>query len=235
MGILPRIPRGRALRMLVLALALGACACAARRPRMPADMSGFLDDYGLLRPGGPDEVRMVYRNPAAEWPRYHAVMLEPVAIWRSGRKSLDPVPMDDLLRLAHDFEQALRARMGRSLQFVDRAGPGVLRIRLAITQAHASDPVLDVVTVPPGEEPATGSAPLHPETRKFLDAAVIEGEIVDAETGILLAQGVDGPRRADAPPLDTWADVDRGLARWTDRVTTRFEARAGRGAAGSDH
>jgi len=192
-------------------------------------MSGFLDDYGLLRRGGPDEVRLVYRNPDADWRRYHAVMLEPAAIWRSGRKSLDPVPDDDLLRLAHDFEQALRARLGRSFRLVDRPGPGVLRIRLAITQARASDSVLDVFTVPPGEETqlATGNEPLHPETRRFLGLAVIEGELVDAETGTLLAQGVDGPRRADAPPLDTWADVDRGFARWADRVCARLETRTG--------
>jgi hypothetical protein len=103
----------------------------------------------------------------------------------------------------------------------------VLRIRLGITQARASDPVLDVLTVPPGDEPPAGSDPLDAETRRFLDAAVIEGELVDAETGVLLAQGIDGPRRADAPPLTTWADVDRGLARWADRVCARLEARTG--------
>src|SRR5258705_3292603 len=119
-----------------LLLALGALACGAHRRPTPTDMSGFLDDYGLLHPGGPGEVRLVYRNPAADWHRYHSVMLEPVAIWRSGRKSLDPVPENDLLRLARDFEQAVRARLGRSFRLVDRAGPGVLRIRLAITQTR---------------------------------------------------------------------------------------------------
>ena len=203
-------------RVLVLLVALGALGCAAHRRPTPTDMSGFLDDYALLRPGGPGEVRLVYRNPAADWHRYHSVMLEPIAIWRSGRKSLDPVPEDDLLRLAHDFEQAVRARLGRSFRLVDRPGPDVLRIRLAITHARATDAVLDVCTVPCGEEvPPTGSGPL------------------DAETGTLLAQGVDGPRRADAPPLDTWADIDRGFARWADRVCARLEARTGTGPPAS--
>jgi hypothetical protein len=213
-------------RALALLLALGALACGAHRRPTPTDMSGFLDDYTLLRPGGPNEVRLVYRSPAADWHRYHSVMLEPVAIWRSGRKSLDSVPEADLLRLAHDFERAVRARLGRNFRLVDRASPDVLRIRLAITEARATDAVLDVVTVPPGEEaPPTGSGPLDAETRRLLGAAVIEGEMVDAETGELLAQGVDGPRRADAPPLDTWADIDRGFARWADRVCARLEAR----------
>ena len=98
----------------------------------------------------------------------------------------------------------------------------------------ATDDVVDVCTVPCGEEvPPTGSGPLDAETRRLLDAAVIEGEMVDAETGTLLAQGVDGPRRADAPPLDTWADIDRGFARWADRVCARLEARTGTGPPAS--
>jgi len=221
-------------RAVALLLALGALACGAHRRPTPTDMSGFLDDYTLLRPGGPGDVRLVYRNPAADWHRYHSVMLEPIAIWRSGRKSLDPVPEDDLLRLAHAFERAVRARLGRNFRLVDRAGPNVLRIRMAITEARATDAVLDVCTVPCGEEvQATGSGALDAETRRLLGAAVIEGEIVDAETGTLLAQGVDGPRRADAPPLDTWEDIDRGFARWADRVCARLEARTGTGPAAS--
>jgi hypothetical protein len=231
---LPAAARSSVLALsLALGLALGALACGTRRPVTPADMSGFLDDYGLLRPGGPNEVRLVYRNDAADWKRYHSVLLEPVAIWRSGRKSLDPVPEDDLFRLAHDFERALRTRIGERLRLVDRAGPGVLRVRLAITQAHASDAILDVLTVPPGDEVPAGSDPLDAETRRFLGLAVIEGEMVDAETGALLAQGVDGPRRADAPPLDTWADIGRGFARWADRVCARLEARTGAAPAAS--
>src|SRR2546428_8254762 len=221
-------------RVLVLLVALGALGCTAHRRPTPTDMSGFLDDYALLRPGGPGEVRFLYRTPAADWHRYHSVMLEPVAIWRSGRKSLDPVPEAALLRLAHDFGQAVRTRLGRSFRLVDRAGPDVLRIRLAITHARAPDAVLDVCTVPCGEEaPPTGSDRLDAETRRLLGAAVIEGEIVDAETGTLLAQGVDGPRRADAPPLDTWADIDRSFARWADRVCARLEARTGTEPAAS--
>src|SRR5207249_9679672 len=46
--------------LLVVLLAAG---CAHRQVVSPAEMSGFLDDYSLLREGGPDEVRLVYRNP----------------------------------------------------------------------------------------------------------------------------------------------------------------------------
>ena len=54
-----------------------------------------------------------------------------------------------------------------------------------------------------------------------------EGEIRDAQTGELLAEGVDR-RREGGLPLDTWAEVDRALAFWANRVCSRLEARAGR-------
>jgi len=191
-------------------------------------MSGFLDDYSLLREGGPNEVALVYRNPEANWPAYREVLLEPVTLWRSGRKSLEPIPREDLLRLVADFQSAVRTRLGEAFRFVDRPGPGVLRIRLAITEAHASDPVLDILTASRGTgrpHPA-GAGATDPETRRFLEVAVIEGEVRDAATNVLLAEGVDRRRRG-APPLDTWAEVDRALAFWADRVCTRLEARTG--------
>jgi len=225
--------------MVALFVVLGASACAARRPATPSsnaqlpstpvDASGFLDDYGLLRPGSPGDIRLVYRNPAADWRRYQAVILDPVSIWRSGRESLAPVPENDLLRLADDFEMAVRSRLGQSFPLVDRPGTGVMRIRLAITEARASDPVLDVETVPAEEKPSAGKGSdlLDTETRRFVDSAVIEGEIVDAETGVVLAQGVDGPLPVDAPVFDTWADVDREFVRWADRTCARLEVRTG--------
>jgi Protein of unknown function (DUF3313) len=108
-------------------------------------MSGFLDDYTLLREGAPGEVALVYRNPDADWTRYDKVLLEPVTLWRSGWNSLDPVPEDDLLRLVSAFENALRRQLGAGFRLVDQPGPGVIRIRLAITEARASDPILDVL------------------------------------------------------------------------------------------
>ena len=219
------MPRTRAL----LFLALIAVACAtARHPRPSEDMSGFLDDYSRLREGGPNEVALVYRNPAAHWTSYDKVLLEPATLWRSGRGSLTPVPEDELLRLVADFQGAVRKRLGEGFTLVDKPEPGVLLIRLAITRARASDPILDVMTAH-GKDiaPATGAGPLHPEMQRFLDGAAIEGEIRDGESGDLLAEGVER-RRAGAPALDTWGDVDRALAAWVDRVTARLEARTGR-------
>jgi Protein of unknown function (DUF3313) len=220
-----------------LALGLLAVACATRRPpapapvvTAPADLSGFLDDYSRLRPGGPGEVRFVYRDPAARWDAYDKVLFEPVTLWRSGRKSLDPVPERDLLRLAGDLQRAVRRRLGKGWTLVNAPGPGVMRVRLAITQARATDAVLDVLTTEtPSLHGAKTNGPVDAETRAFIEAASIEGEITDAQTGQILAQGID--RRIDRGPLSadlTWTDVDRFFDFWAERICSRLE-RARRG------
>ena len=214
----------RSSRKLAVSL-LFVAACAARRTGPPVDYSGFLDDYSFLRPGEAGDVALVYRNPDARWTSYDKVLFEPVTLWRSGRKSLDRVPEGDLLRLIADLEGAVRQRLGDGFGLVGEPGPGVMRIRLAITEARVSDPVLDVLRGRSGGDVTAGDGPLHLETRRFIEQAQIEGEIRDARTDQLLAAGVDRRRREGAPSIATWADVDRALGAWADRVCARLEAR----------
>ena len=216
----------RPSRLLTITLIL-AVACTLRPGHQPTDVSGFLDDYSLLRQGGPGEVAFVYRNPEAHWTAYDKVLLEPVTLWRSGRKSLDAVPEGDLLRLIADLEGAVRRRLGDGFALVDRAQPGAMRIRLAITEARASDPILDVLRAQGDSDVTQGSGPLDAETRRFLESAQIEGDIRDASTDQLLAAGVDRRRREGALPIDTWSAVDRALDFWAERLCARLEARTG--------
>ena len=217
----------RAARVWLLLLLLAA-ACARPKPLPPPDTSGFLDDYSLLHEGGANELHLVYRNQKADWHAYNAVMLEPVTLWRSGRHSLKPVPEEDLLRLVTDFQSAVRTYLEKDFRFVDRPGPGVMRIRLGITDARASDPVLDVLTASRGTgrpHPA-GSGALNPETRRFLESAAIEGEIRDSQTNVLLAEGVDR-RRREIPASETWGQVDRAFDFWAERMSAKLERRTG--------
>jgi hypothetical protein len=218
-----------ALGALVAVLALGSGCVRSLAPK-PRDWSGFLDDYSKLRLGEQGELPFVYRDPDAHWTKYDKVLVEPVALWRSGKHALDPIPEDDLLRLVAHFERAVRSRLGAGFQLVTEPEPGTLRIRLAITEARASDPVVDVLTATPEGDAALagGSGPIGAELEAFIDAAAIEGEIRDAVSGDLLAEGIDR-RRAGAPQrLATWEALDRALAFWADRVCARLEARTRR-------
>jgi hypothetical protein len=219
------------LRVCALGILVLVVACAAKRPRQPPAMSGFLNDYSLLGEGEADPVRLrlVYRNPKANWTAYDKVLFEPVTLWRSGKGSLEPVPEEDLLRIVSVFQTAVRRRLGERFRLVDQAGPGTMRIRLGITDARAADPVLDVLTASAGTGKPGSDGPLHPETRRFLEGATIEGEIRDAVNNELLVQGVERRKeRTVGLPLDTWAHLDHALDLWADRVCTRLEERTER-------
>src|SRR5207244_11743789 len=103
---------------------------AAPDPHRPAERARFLDHFPLLRPAGPGEVALVYRDPGAHCTSDDKVLFEPVTLWRSGRKSLDAVPEGDLLRLVADLEGAIRRRLGDGFELVGEPQPGVMRIRL---------------------------------------------------------------------------------------------------------
>jgi len=203
-----------------------AAACVSRTPSPSREFSGFLDDYSLLRPGGPGDATLVYRDPGAPWTSYDKVLFEAVTVWRSGRHSLDAVPEADLQRLAAGLERAVRRRLGEGFVVVDEPADGTMRIRLAITAARASDPVLDVLRATSGGTSAPDGDVLSAETRTFIASAQIEGDIRDAQTDRLLAAGVDR-RRPDAPRFETWADVEHAFDRWAARTCARLETRAG--------
>lgn len=136
----------RALAISIAVVRLAACSARRKAPTPaspPAEASGFLDDYAALRPGGPDDVALGYRNPNADWP--------------------------------------------------------------------ASD------------------GPLPPEVAKFVANAAIEGEVQDAQTKVLLAQGVDRQPPGVAPAT-TWGELDQRFARRADRVCGGLAARTGRGS-----
>ena len=103
-----------------MALGLLAVACATRHPLPGANRGGARGfvrlPRRLLAPATrrPGEVHFVYRDPAARWDAYDQVLFEPVTLWRSGRKSLDPVPEGDLLRLAGDLQRQCAGTSGRA-------------------------------------------------------------------------------------------------------------------------
>jgi hypothetical protein len=215
-------------RVAVAALVLVAACARPPGALRPADTSGFLDDYSRLRPGPPEGATWVYRNPDARVAAYDRILFEPVAVWRSGKRSLDAIPAEDLQRLAAEFQRAVGTRLAADYRLVDAPGPGVLRIRLAITAARQEDRALDVFTfdVPP-EHRVPDTEALDVATHALVVAAAIEGELSDSVTGQVVATGVDlrGERRA----LRTWGDVRAALDRWAAWLAGRLrEARSER-------
>ncbi len=186
--------------------------CAPTQQVTHAKPSGFLGDYSKLREGGKGNPLLFYWNPQTDFRLYDKVRIVPVTIWRGEDSSLDNVPPQELQHLATLLEaHIIEAVKTDGLRVVHETGPGVMRIRAALTEARQADVVLDRISSRVGK-------------------ASIEGEITDSKTGEVLAAMVD--RRAGARTLQgtrtSWSHVKQAIQYWSDRLRQRLcEERSG--------
>jgi hypothetical protein len=98
-----------------------------------APTSSFLGpDARLLTPGdvSKGQTGLRYFNPAAPWQQYKSVLIEPVTFWGDETSKVAP---SDQQALATYFKGALDKEFGEKFQVVSEPGPGVARVRFAIT------------------------------------------------------------------------------------------------------
>ena len=208
--------------LCVVALAGVVMACAATRQTRSVDRSGFLRDYSQLRPGTGDEAQLVYINPRADFSRYEAVKIDSVTLWRSSRTE-DLSPEDEERITAYAYA-ALHKQLGKDYVIVSAPGPGVLRVRAAVTEAQGAKVVSNAVTtVVPQFRMLSTLAGIATDTQAFVGKAGIEAEITDSLTGEQLAAAVDA--RAGAKTLKglgKWSDVESAFDAWAERLRERL-------------
>jgi len=203
---------------LVIALA----GCATRQARK-VEKSGFLGNYSELHERKEGEALLVYVDRSADWKHYTKILFDPVMLWHDGNKS--NLPADEVEVLLDYLDASLRDTLKSDYEFVDRPGPGVIRLRVALTEAVGSKVRLESVSnVVPGIRALSGMKRVDASTAAFVGEAGIEAEIVDSTTNRRLAAAVD--RRYAAknpkPALDRWEDVNNVLDDWSARLKKRL-------------
>jgi hypothetical protein len=197
--------------------------CAGSKQAREAVGSGFLDDYSILRKGQEGEALLVYRDHFANWPVYHRILLDPVEIWMR-HESKEDVSRADLQRLANNFYSMIFEELSKDYDMVKMPQSTTLRIQIAITDVEKSSAKLDTITtiipvgfvVSKGKEFVTGKP-------SFVGEVSIEFKVLDAQSGKLLAAGID--RRVGAKKLkeiDSWTDVNTAFEDWSKIIRFRL-------------
>ena len=217
--------------LLSVAVSVAFAACGATRHARSVAPSGFLQDlYAQMREGKGDEALLVYRNPAIDWPAkaaYSKILLDPVMIWRGKDSKVDGLDPKEAQVIADSFYALLYQELAQDYAMVSEPGPKTFRMQAALTDTEQSYPALDIVSSVPAPfnvafvastiKTLTTGKPL------FKGAASIEGKLMDAESGEILAAAVDrrvGGRFLDAEVFDSWNDVHGALKYWSQ--LTRF-------------
>ncbi len=217
----------------ILLLMVVVTGCASTQEAKSVEKSGFLGDYSLLKEGqrstikegAEDQALWVYKNPAADWRKYRKVILDPVTVWMSQKDSqLKDVSVEDRQRLAALLWSKLDEQLRKDYVMTSQAGPDVMRIQAAITEAGSSNAVLDTVTsIIPQTRLLSGMKSLATGVSAFTGSASVEMKVTDTEMGTLLLAAVDrrGGTKSLSGVTNSWNDVEEAYRFWAEKVRYR--------------
>ena len=210
---------------MTLCIALGG-GCASTYSARSFTPSGFLERYDLLQPGEADSV-WFYVSPDYRRQNYPAVLIEPVVIYgdQSGR-GLSRLTDEEAQALVNYFDAALRDHLDDRFKVVDEPGPGVARLRIAITDIEGASVTRDIISsVVPislaissakrfalGEHTAVGSAGVEGEARDSVSGELLIA-LADARIGRKVTGKLDKFKtyRTAYDAFDLWSREIRRL------------------------
>lgn len=209
-------------------LLLMATSCATTYSVRHVKTAGFLGDYSQLGPGGAGEPVLVYRRPAAG-PGYAKLLIDPVVAYAGPGNRLHKLAPEDRQALLDYFHAALREQLGKDFALVEAAGPGTLRLRVALTDARGSKILLDTLsTVVPVGLAISALQRVALGQTSTSGRATIEAEAVDSQTGQRLAALVDGRAGAKVTgrfdKWSKWQDARDAFDFWGGRLRAELAA-----------
>jgi hypothetical protein len=215
------------LSCLILAGLLTACSASGMKEVKKA---GFLGDYSALKPGGEDRAALLYIKYGLDSRTYDKLMFERVTVWLSddaAYKGIDPAVLKELTDY---YQNALINAVKDAYQLVDQPGPGVLRVRVAITGLKPAKPVSNALsTVLPIGWVISGATKLTTDQNLGTGEAATEIELLDSVTGERVAAAVDRRQGGKAVFRGRWDDAKESFDFWAKRFRQRLdEARGSR-------
>ncbi len=193
---------------------LGEVRAQSTRTRI-SRYSGFLGDYSKLKRSRQLKGAMSYENPSKKLGHYDEFIIDPVVVhFAPNAKGIgvDPIKVQ---QVADYFHRELWLALSMRYEVVNTPGPGVLRLRTAITDIKTTVPLMNI----------------HPATKLLglgLGGASMEWEAVDSQTGERVLAVVD-VRRGAFNPLPSGAGFDKvGHAKevmryWVKRFVGRVD------------
>ncbi len=187
----------------------------------PGRFSGFLDGYyDKLQPGPKDGVKQRWLKPGTDFTRYNWIMLDSVVFFlaEDSYKGIDP---QDLKELADGLNKEVVAVFPNRSKFVAQPGPGVVRLRFAITGLKQSNPGRSAIStvLPVGlavnlvKKGAGGSW-------SGSGATSMEVMAIDTMTNEVIAVGMDDRTAGFTERFSKWGSTQEAFKFWARQIKT---------------
>ena len=212
-----KMDRKNVLIMLAVGLMLIQFGCSAQR----AQRTGFLSDYSKLRPHSD----VSYRNiPSQETIRcYSKFIIDPVVVhFHAGseavvKRTKGKITEQDITDLKNYMHDAIVKTLSDRYSIAYRPGPGIARVRIAITDLKKSNVLMNI----------------HPGSKLLgsgLGGASLEAEWLDSQTGEQVAALLESQLgdRLSLDGLSEWGDAKAIMDDWAQRFRKRLDEAHGR-------
>ena len=209
---------------------------------------GFLTGYSRLQPMPGGGGMLCWREPGTNWKQYDKILFERIQVYLKS-DSLQPVDPTDLKMLIDYFHDDLVRAMNSQAQIVNVAGPGVLRVRIALTDLVPTNQIMSVAGTaapygfvaeigsgaatgkPAGSTPYLGQTGMEVQFRDGASGKVV-AECADTEIGLKYAAdlnaGVAGAAEAWAngyvDSFTQWDYAKKAFDKWSADFAVRFAA-----------
>lgn len=236
------------------AVAALLAGCAATSPVTgvtvsdPSQMtrSGFLSDYKRLQPAAWSDGIQCWRDTAADVRKYDKVLIARMVVTLKDDQAagIDPT---DLKALTDYFHDALTKALKPQLQVVDQPGPGVIAIRIALTDLVPTGVAQSVTGTlipygfvaeagagaatgrPAGSTPYMGRTGMEMQFRDSVSGAIL-AECRDTEIGRKYAADLDAGAAGAAQTwasgylnsFQSWAYARNAFDKWSELTAKRF-------------
>jgi hypothetical protein len=191
-----------AASLLGLTLLIGGCASKPKE-------TGFLSSYANLEPVSSTTLR--YLPAKGSMDAYPKVVISPVTTFLYDQEEAAKLSDKDRVHLEQHLYNALRKSMAEHFEIVEQSGPGVARLRVAVTNLKKATPALNIL-------------PQTKLTGLGLGEASVEAELLDSTTGKQIAAAIDASQgsRFSLSGLSQWGDVEAVMDDWAKKIATRL-------------
>jgi hypothetical protein len=207
--------------MAIITMIVAGCAASGMKD---VTKTGFLMDYSQLKPGGDDRAALVYIKPGAQLKPYTKLMFDRITVMLSDQAEYKAVDPSVLKELTDYYQSAIFKALKGGYEIVDKPGPGVLRVRVAITELKPSKPLANTMsTIIPVGIVVAGATKATTGDNLGTGEAGTEFEMIDSVTGERLAAAVDRRQGGKGVFRGEWEDTKDAFDYWAQTFRKRLD------------